>query len=162
MLRKLIFGVAISVLLLLGIWDWNYYQANRDFTPWMSLSELNEWQKQFDTTPPGGHPNYWDNGHWMNAVEARWHEGIPQYRVRYGPVPEGYDAAWYWYINQDQASFSAHVHALADQGFVLLDPNSYLRPDDSRRYQGVWHKLFKKKSPATAPAPATPSAVPPR
>ncbi len=82
----------------------------------------------------------------MTAVQARWHDGIPQYRVRYGPVPEGYDAAWYWYINQDQASFSSHVHEFADKGFVLLDPNSYLRPDDTRRYQGVWHKLYKKKN----------------
>jgi Bacterial tandem repeat domain 1 len=127
------------------IWSWSYYAANKGFTPWMSLSELNQWQVQFDTTPPGGHPNYWDKGHWMNAVEARWHEGIPQYRVRYGPVPEGFDGAWYWYANLDQATFSAHVHELADKGFVLCDPNSYLRPDDSRRYQGVWHKLLPRK-----------------
>ena len=152
-MRILIPILAIVVLLPLSIWGWNYYRADAGFTPWMSLAELNDWQKQFDTTPPGGHPNYWDQGHWMNAVEARWHEGIPQYRVRYGPVPEGYEAAWYWYINQDQASFSSHVHELADRGFVLMDPNSYLRPDDSRRYQGVWHKLFKKK-PALAGLPS--------
>ncbi len=162
MTKKVIQMAIILVAVSLAVWGWNYYQTNKDFTPWMSLSELNHWEEQFDTNPPGGHPNYWDKGHWMNAVEARWHDGIPQYRVRYGPVPEGYDAAWYWYINQDQASFTAHVHELADQGFVLLDPNSYLRPDDSRRYQGVWHKLFKKKTveQSTAATTNTPSASP--
>ena len=152
MKRDLILGASAVVIMAMCVLAWIVYQANKDFTPWMSLAELNTWQKQFDTNPPGGHPNYWDQGHWMNAVEGRWHDGIPQYRVRYGPVPDGYDGAWYWFINQDQASFSSHVHELADAGFVLMDPNSFLRPDDTRRYQGVWHKLFKKKTvvPSTA------------
>jgi len=158
MKQRRILATAILVLVALAV-GLHHYETNRGFTTWMSLAELNQWQVQFDTKPPGGHPNYWDKGHWMTAVEARWHDGIPQYRVRYGPVPEGYDGAWLWYINQDQASFSSHVHELADEGFILLDPNSYLRPDDTRRYQGVWHKLFKKKSVTAPAAPApTPAA----
>jgi hypothetical protein len=156
MKRDLILGASAVVIMAMCAWAWIFFQANKDFTPWMSLAELNHWQQQFDTTPPGGHPNYWDKGHWMNAVEGRWHEGIPQYRVRYGPVPDGYDGAWYWYINQDQASFSSHVHELADAGFVLMDPNSFLRPDDTRRYQGVWHKLFKKKTAVPSAAALSP------
>ena len=153
-MRAFTLAAGVLALFALGAWIWSVYQANAGFTPWMPLEELNHWQTQFDTTPPGGHPNYWDKGHWMTAVEGRWHEGIPQYRVRYGPVPDGYDTAWYWYINQDQASFTAHINQLEDDGFVLVDPNSFLRPDDTRRYQGVWHKLFKKQPTGTSSAPA--------
>lgn len=153
MARKLFLGLGALALLALAVWGWCSYQANKDFTPWMSHDDLDRFLVQFDTVPPGGHPNYWDNGHWIDAVEARWHDGIPEYRIRYGPIPQGYSGAWYWYINQDQTSFSIHVHEFADRGFVLLDPNSYLRPDNSRRYQGVWHKLFKKSTEA-ASAPA--------
>jgi beta-lactamase regulating signal transducer with metallopeptidase domain len=137
---------AAFAVFFLSIIGWSYYQTNRDFTPWMSLSEMNRFLAQFDTNPPGQHPNYWDQGHWMNAVEARWHEGIPEYRIRYGPTPKGYSCSWFWYVNLDQASFSKHVHELADRGYVLLDPNSYLRPDNSLRYEGVWHRASPKKT----------------
>ncbi len=139
-------------MLAVGWLGWTYYQANSSFTPWMSRPDLDQFLAQFDTNPPGGHPNYWDDGHWIDAVEGRWHDGIPQYRIRYSAVPNGFHAEWYWYINQDQQSFSTHVHELADKGLVLLDPNSFLRPDDTRRYQGVWHRLVpKSEAPTSGP-----------
>jgi len=136
-----------------------WWQKNAGFTPWMSRPDLDHYLSQFDTTPPGGHPNYWDKGHWINAVEGRWHDNLPQYRIRYGPVPPHKHYAWYWYINQPQDSFTAHVNQMSENGFVLLDPNSCVWPDGTRRYQGVWHKLVPPDAPATAAAtaPASPA-----
>ena len=159
MMRMLMLGAAVLIVAALAAGGWNCYQANKDFTPWMSHAELDDFLKQFDTNPPGGHPNYWDKGHWINAVEARWHDGIPQYRIRYGETPQDFHCSWYWYLNQDQQSFSNHVHEFADQGYILLDPNSYLRPDDTRRYQGVWHRVNSRIVPA--PEASTNSAAPP-
>jgi hypothetical protein len=156
-MRKVALWLAVLALGCLGAGEWRYYEANKDFTPWMSHSELDKFMSQFDTNPPGQHPNYWDNGHWINAVEARWRGGIPQYRIRYGPTPQGYSCGWYWYINQDQKSFSDHVHTFADDGMTLLDPNSYLRPDDTRRYQGVWH-IMRPVEPKSSGAPSQPIA----
>ncbi len=113
------------------------------FTSWMSRPDLDHFLSQFDTVPPGGHPNYWDKGHWIEAVEGRWHEGTAQYRLRYGPVPRPNKGIWwYWYINQPQGTFTQRTNKLGDDGFVLLDPNSCVWPDGTRRYQGVWHKVI--------------------
>jgi len=133
------------------------YWHNTSFTKWMSHEELDQFLSQYDTVPPGNHPNYWDKGHWINAVEGRWHNGVPEYRISYGPVPKHKGLWWYWYLNQDQASFSRHVHELADQGFTLLDPNSFERPDDTRRYQGVWHKVIPLDNSSTPSASQTSS-----
>jgi hypothetical protein len=120
-----------------------WWQRNAGFTPWMSRPELDHFLSQYDTVPPGGHPNYWDKGHWINAVEGRWHGGVAQYRIRYGPVPRPNKGIWwYWYINQPQETFTEHVNELGDDGFVLLDPNSCVWPDGTRRFQGVWHKVI--------------------
>ncbi len=146
--------LALAAIVILVIW----WQKNAGFTPWMSRPDLDHFLSQFDTTPPGGHPNYWDKGHWINAVEGRWHDGIPQYRIRYGPVPRHRDLWWYWYLNQPQDSFTAHVNQLADEGFVLLDPNFCVWPDGTRRYQGVWHKVIPPgATSAVTPTPAVPT-----
>ena len=159
-MKKVLLGLVVLVLLFLGVGAWKCHEANKGFTPWMSSAELDKFLVQFDTNPPGGHPNYWDKGHWIDAVEARWHKGIPQYRIKYSAVPQGYNWEWYWYLNQDQKSFSHHVHEFADKGMVLLDPNSFLRPDDTRRYQGVWHLLKPKVKKLVVAASSAPVAQP--
>jgi hypothetical protein len=145
-MKPLLQGLAILLVVALAAIAWISHRANKDFTPWMTGAELQKFCDDHDTNPPGGHPNFWDQGHWIDAVEGRWHDGIPEYRVRYSASPKGKGGYlwWYWYFNQDQQSFSSHVHELADQGFTLLDPNSFVRPDDTRRYQGVWHKIQTK------------------
>ena len=80
-----VIALALIVVSLLG---YRCYLRNRDFTPWMSLSELNAFMKTFDSKHPGER-NYWDQGHWITAVDGRWHCGIPQYRIRYGDAPKG-------------------------------------------------------------------------
>jgi hypothetical protein len=72
--------------------------------------------------------------------------------VSYSAVPEARIYWWYWYFNQDRESFDRHVHELADDGFVLVQYNSYVRPGGSERFQGVWHKLVPLTHAALLPA----------
>jgi hypothetical protein len=173
-MRTTLYILAALIVIAVGTASWTEYEANKGFTPWMTGAELNKFCAGFDTTPPGGHPNFWDKGHWIDAVEGRWHEGVPQYRLKYSDSPHGSGRYlwWYRYYNMDQQSYSRLVHELADQGFTLLDPNSFLRPDDSRRYQGVWHKVQTKlehdaekaqtdaQKQAAAPIPSPPASAP--
>jgi len=115
-------------------------EGGQVFTPWMSLSEMNAYFESLDGEKPGG-KNYWDRGHWIDEVQGRWAEGIPQYRVSHGAVPESRAHWWFWYLNQDRESFDRLVHQLADEGFTLVHFNSYVRPGGAERFQGVWHKL---------------------
>ncbi len=123
-------------------------QAAPEFTAWMSQSELNAYFEKLDGDKPED-KNYWDRGNWITGVEGRWEAGIPQYRISYAKVPESRAHWWFWFVNQDQKSFDERVHQLADEGFTLVQFNSYVRPGGSERFQGIWHKLV----PLTGAAP---------
>lgn len=125
-------------------------EPGKDFTPWMSLSDLNAYLEELDGDKPGG-KNYWDRGNWIDAMEGRWEAGIPQYRIRYSAVPPRRAYWWLWYFNQDRKSFDTQVHKLADEGFALVHFNSYVRPGGEERFQGVWHKLVPLTGAAVLP-----------
>jgi len=126
-------------------------EKEKEFTPWMSLSQLNAYMESLDGDKPEG-KNFWDRGNWITGVEGRWEAGIPQYRISHSPVPARRASWWFWFINQDQKSFDKHVHDLADEGFTLVHFNSYARPGGGERFQGVWQKLV----PLTGAAPLPP------
>jgi len=146
--KRHIFLIALVLIavLLLGT---RCYVRNRGFTPWMSLAELNAFMKTFDSKQPGG-KNYWDQGHWITAAEGRWYCGIPQYRIHYGDAPKDQGYWWYWYFNQDAASFNKKIHDYSDDGFTLVYYNRLRWPDGAYRYQGVWHKYANGNSSASA------------
>lgn len=144
-MKKFLFlAVALAALA-----AWLGYTAiqNRGFTPWMSLAELNAFMATFESKVPG-ESNYWGQGHWIEAVEGRWKNGIPQYRIRYGDAPKNQGYWWYWFINQDENSFHDKVHHYADDGYVLAHYNKVVWPDGAPRFQAVWHKYGKKRKTA--------------
>ncbi|EIQ00790.1 hypothetical protein OpiT1DRAFT_05346 [Opitutaceae bacterium TAV1] len=114
--------------------------SGRGFTPWMTYKEMGEFlaplEKKDETNK-----NFWDHGHWLTAVEGRWDNGIPQFRLKIGDSPKEKKHGWFWWYNQSQESFNQHIHELSDQGFVLVQHNSFEWPDGSRRFSGVWHKI---------------------
>ena len=110
-------------------------------TGWMTLDEMNAKLNALEQKEDG--KNFWDRGHWITAVDGRWHKGAPEYRLRYSEVPEHRAYWWYWWFNQDQKSFRKHMHELADKGFTLVHYQEFERPTGEIRYQGVWHKLIK-------------------
>ncbi len=141
MLLSIIIGLALFQLIT-GCAHLPYNNQSRVETGWMSLSELNAYLAKFDIKEKG--KNYWDQGHWIDTAEGRWKNGIPQYRLRHSAVPPNNGYWWYWWFNQDQESFSKHVHEMADQGMTLVYHQSFVRPDGVKRYQGVWHKIHDK------------------
>jgi hypothetical protein len=118
---------------------------------WLSLAELNAYLEKLDGEKIDG-KNFWDRGNWLTAVEGRWEAGIPQYRISYDAVPAERRANWWqWFFNQDKTSFDQNVHRLADEGYTLVQSNSYVRPGGSERFQGVWHKLVPRKQAPLLP-----------
>lgn len=146
-IRIFLIALLLAVVLLAGA---RCYFGNRGFTPWMSLAELNAFMDTFASKHPG-EPNYWDQGHWITAVDGRWHAGIPQYRIRYGDAPKNQGYWWYWFINQDQKGFNDKIHNYADQGFIMAYHSRLRWPDGACRYQAVWHKYAKTNPPEPAP-----------
>jgi hypothetical protein len=124
--------------------------AEPEFTAWMSQSELNAYLEKLDGDKPED-KNYWDRGNWITGVEGRWEAGIPQYRINYGRVPESRAHWWFWFVNQDQKAFGEHVQSMADQGFTLVQYNSYVCPGGSERFQGVWQRLVPLTGAAVLP-----------
>ena len=126
--------------------------SSSDFTPWMANPEFGNFLLKLRGTK--AHPSaYWGNGHWINAVEGRWHDGVAQYRITYGPKPKHKALWWYWYLGIGQQSFKQHAGEMAAQGYTLLDGNYYTKPDGTRRYQGVWHKVIAPDVVAAAAVP---------
>jgi Concanavalin A-like lectin/glucanases superfamily/Bacterial tandem repeat domain 1 len=122
--------------------------TNLDFTPWMSNPDLDKFLSQYDTVPPGHHPNYWDKGHWMYGVEGRWADNRLEYRIAYGAHNVHHAGLWwYWYINQPEEMFMRRAATYSKDGFVLAHSNYFTMPDGTRRYQGVWHKVVPDKPP---------------
>jgi len=129
--------------------------GSSEFTPWMSTPDMKKFLSQFDTDPPGGHPNYWDKGHWLNAIEGRWHNNRSEFRITYGPVPKHKGSWWYWYWGISESYFNRLAKEKAADGFTLLDANSFTDPKGHRYFQGVWHKITLPLSPAEQKASDT-------
>jgi len=110
-------------------------------TSWMTLEELNKTLAKLEEKENG--KNFWDRGHWMNTVDGRWENGIPEYKISYSTVPENIGHSWYWWFNQSKESFQKNVHKMADEGFTLVYHQSFERPGEDVRYQGIWKKLKK-------------------
>ena len=109
------------------------------FTPWMNPASFSAFLNEHETKRDDG-KNFWARGHWITAVEGRWGKGVPEYRIKIGDTPKGQPHWWYWWFNQSQADFNAHIHRLSDQGFTLVSSNHFTWPDGSTRYSGVWQK----------------------
>ncbi|HEX8312019.1 MAG TPA: hypothetical protein VF614_11920 [Chthoniobacteraceae bacterium] len=125
--------------------------AEKDFTPWMSISEMNAYVEGLDGDKPEG-KNFWSRGNWITGVEGRWEAGIPQYRISHSPVPAARAHWWFWFLNVDPKAFEEKVNQLADDGYTLVHYNGYVRPGGGERFQGVWHKLVPLSAEPPLPA----------
>ncbi len=112
------------------------------FTAWMTYKEMDAYLAPLEKKGEDG-KNYWDNRHWITAVEGRWEKGVPRFRVKTGDAPKTGRYWWYWWFNQDQESFNKKIHDLSDKGFTLVSHNSFAWPDGTLRYSGVWQKVEK-------------------
>ena len=114
----------------------------------MSEPELNAYIERLDGERPDG-KGYFESGNWITGIEGFWSDGMRKFRLSYDKTPAHRACWWYWYLNQDRESFGKLVHRLADEGFQLVQWNSFIQPGGAERFQGVWHLLI----PATGAAP---------
>ena len=112
-------------------------------TEWMEQNEFNALLAQLEKKTDG--KNYWDQGHWVDAVDGQAENGSVQYKITYSTVPTNKTYYWYWWFNQTQEDFNTHLQRLTKDGFVLVHYQSFEHPDGSRKFQGVWHKVIDKK-----------------
>lgn len=111
--------------------------ADDDFTSWMKKSDLDNYFEVLNNFDEGN--DFFAKGHWITAVEGRWHEANFEYRVKYANTPSN-AYYWYWFLNQDFESFSAKLQKYNQDGFRLVYAQSFNSSTGELRYQGVWHK----------------------
>ena len=144
-MKRVLITLAIIVVVAGGILGClYYYNANRDFTEWMTERDLGIYLKQFDSIKPAGSVP-WEKTHWITAAEGHWRNGAAEYRIRYADGPKDTPFIWYWFINMDQVTFSGKIQDYGKDGLKLVYSNSYRQPDGTRRYQGVWQKTGSGK-----------------
>lgn len=119
-----------------------YYQQEKEFTPWMDSPTIDAYLASLSPPKESGKKNYWDQGHWIYAVEARLRNEVVEYRVKYGDAPSRKHARWwYWYVNMSQDSFDNRNQSMIENGFILAYKNHYTGRDEQRNYQAVWQKV---------------------
>ncbi len=108
------------------------------FTGWMTHIDLDSY---FEVLNNGDtNSNYFEKGHRITAVEGRLNGSQIEYRVKIGDLPKNKAHAWFWWRNQQYAAFIQKMKEYEKAGFKLAHAQSFLMPDGSSRYQGVWHK----------------------
>lgn len=127
-----------TIALIISLFFAVHLQANeRDFTSWMKKSDLDSYFQVLNNFDED--KNFFAKGHWVTAVEGRWHKGNFEYRVKYGNSPAKRHA-WYWLINQDYSTFLEKSDEYHNGGFRLVYAQSFKSQTGELRYQGVWHK----------------------
>jgi len=111
--------------------------AGSDFTPWMSPLALDTYIRAKNR---GNRGNFWEQGHWIRAVEGRWHGDSHEFRIAIGTFAEGERFRWYYRIDMAEAEFVETRGRLEAEGYRLFQSHSYSRPDRTKRFQAVWRK----------------------
>lgn len=107
------------------------------FTSWMSYESLDDYFNSLNNHDPDS--NYFSKGNWLIAVDGRWNGENAEYRVSLAKKPK--EAFWWWWVNQTEVLFDKKIKEYQDKGAKLVYTQSFLMPDGTKRYQGVWHKL---------------------
>jgi hypothetical protein len=110
---------------------------DKGFSGWMNDTGLDDYF--FVLNNGDQKTNFFEKGHRITALEGRWHNNQIEYRVAYGDSPAG-SAPWWWWMSQPYESFIKKLETLEKKGAKLVYSQSFLMPDGTARYQGVWHK----------------------
>lgn len=117
----------------------------KGFTPWMEPLALDTYIRAKST---GSGKTFWESGHWITAVEGRWNNGTREFRIAYDEIPEIETWQWRYKVNQSQKEFATSVTEMVDQGYTLVQTQTFRQPDGEHRYQGVWHRQLARPTVA--------------
>lgn len=108
-----------------------------DFTPWMSNLALDTYLRQKNRGERG---SYWARGHWIRAIEGRWHEGAREFRVALGMMERPGEVQWHYRIDLTEIAFAEELARMSALEFQLAQSQACRHPDGSMRYQAVWQR----------------------
>lgn len=108
-----------------------------DFTPWMSSLALDTYLRQKNRGERG---SYWARGHWIRAIEGRWHEGAREYRIALGVMVRPGEIQWHYRIDLTEIAFAEELARMSAREFQLAQSQACRHPDGSMRYQAVWQR----------------------
>ena len=134
--------LTIIFVTLIGGISAKLYLDNRGFTPWMTMKEMDAFIKPMEKKDDKGKAE-WDHL-WITDIQARWHQGYAQYRLRVENGPKGVPYWWYWYYNLDRESLIKKLEDMRNQNFQLVSISSYTWPEGTPRYCVVWHRVGKQ------------------
>ena len=108
-----------------------------DFTPWMSNLALDTYLRQKNRGYQG---SYWAQGHWIRAIEGRWHEGAREFRIALGKMARPGEVQWHYRVDLTGIAFAEELARMTAKEFQLAQSQAYRHPDGSMRYQAVWQR----------------------
>jgi hypothetical protein len=111
--------------------------SESDFTPWMSSLALDTYLRQKNRGYQG---SYWARGHWIRAIEGRWHEGAREFRIALGEMERPGEVQWHYRVDLTKIAFSEELARMSAKEFQLAQSQAYRHPDGSMRYQAVWQR----------------------
>ncbi len=117
----------------------------KGFTPWMEPLALDTYIRAKSS---GTGKTFWESGHWITAVEGRWKDGTREFRISYDQIPEIETWQWRYKVNQSQEEFATSVSEMVEQGYTLVQTQTFRQPDGDHRYQGVWHRQLARPTVA--------------
>lgn len=117
----------------------------KGFTPWMEPLALDTYIRSKST---GTGKTFWESGHWITAVEGRWKSGTREFRIAYDQIPGIETWQWRYKVNQSQPEFATSVSEMVEQGYTLVQTQTFRQPDGDHRYQGVWHRQLARPTVA--------------
>lgn len=111
--------------------------AESDFTPWMSNLALATYLRQKNRGFEGG---YWARGHWIRAIEGRWHEGAQEFRIALGKMERPGEVQWHHRVDLTEIAFAEELARMSAKEYQLAQSQACRHPDGSMRYQAVWQR----------------------
>jgi hypothetical protein len=111
--------------------------SENEFTPWMSSLALDTYLRQKNRGYQG---SYWSRGHWIRAIEGRWHEGAREFRIALGKMERPGEVQWHYRIDLTEMAFAEELARMSAKEYQLAQSQAYRHPDGSMRYQAVWQR----------------------
>ena len=121
--------------------------SESDFTPWMSPLALDTYIRQKNR---GFEESFWVRGNWILAIEGRWQTDHHEFRIVHDTIPDRTRFEWYYRIDQTEGEYRDTLSRLRREGYHLVQSQAYERPDQTKRYQAVWHREIPGGSTSAA------------
>ena len=114
------------------------------FTEWTPKEEFEKFLRTKDVKNDAG-KNYWDQGHWIQAVEFRWVDGKKEYRISIAESPKGKGFWWMWFLDMDEEFFQQRMKSLEADGFQMSSYHAAEDPAGKRVFAATWSKVAEKR-----------------